>query len=310
MKPELPPSMELLGSSPSQSATDAAEVKSLPPRAIITNGCRSNNIAEVSRGIQAASLNEHHKDSELLSWSLSRAVYHGQPDVVQYLLEQEGASLDSLSPIIVAASPSIPLFQILVDHGWDINQSQPDRGAGPGKCLLQLVCDDESLVRWCLDHGALVQDRHTDPYRCPPLLEIVAGVGTVSTFSLLHSRAAQLGPRTLHRAVGSAAASSDDSERLIIRMAMVKYLVDDLGLDVNALDTESQVPNHWGTPLCYAARVYRGGEEVVRFLLDRGADPSIKDCWGIHDAFGVAEFTKNSQISELLRKWRVQSQEG
>ena len=225
--------------------------------------------------------NSHHGTRELLSWSLSRAVYHSQSDVVRYLLEQEGASLDSLSPFMVAATPSVQLFQILIDYGGDINQSEPDCGAGPGQYISQLVCNDKSLVRWCLDRSASVEDRHTDPYRCPPLLEIVAGVGMVPIFSLLHSRGAQLGLCTSYCAVGSAASSGGNSaKRLPIRMGTVRYLVDGLGLNVNALDTEGQMPSHWGTPLCYAACSSSCGEEVVRFLLDRGADLSSKTAGG------------------------------
>ena len=85
-------------------------------------------------------------------------------------------------------------------------------------------------------------------------------------------------------------------------MAMVKYLFDELGLDVNAMDCEGQWPNHWATPLCYACGGDDGGK-VVRFLLDRGADPSIKDCWGIHDALDIAESTKNAKVSEMLHAW-------
>ena len=310
MDHNLPPSTEFSGSPPSQSAMKAAPVRSPSSLAIISNGCRTNSITEVSRGLQAASLEEHRQVHGLLSWSLSRAVYHGHPKVVRYLIEHESAPVDQLSPLMVSHSPSIEVFQILIDHGWDINQSRPDRGPGLGEPLLHLICGDESLVRWCLNHGAIVEGQHTDPYNCPPLLENVAGRGTVAIFTLLHSRGAQLGARTLHSAAASVAGNSDDPERLSARMAMVEYLVDDLGLDVNALDTEGQMPNHWGTPLCYAAQYPRGGEEAVRFLLDRGADPSIKDCWGISDAFGMAERSKNSRISEILREWRVQNQGG
>jgi hypothetical protein len=296
---EMPPGVERAGSPSSQSSTNAAQVKSPSSPAIIADGCRTDDITEVSRALQAAS-SKHRR--QLVSRSLTRAVYRGQADVVRYLIEQEGAPLDSLFPLKVASSPSIELFQVLVYNGWDINRS----GAGRGKRLVQLVCDDESLVRWCLDHGASVDGLHIDPYISPPLLETVASIGTVSIFTLLRSRGAQLGPRTLHCAVASASSSS--LECLPTRMAMVEYLVDNLGLDVNALDTEGQLPNHWGTPLCYAARYQRGSKEVVRFLLSRGADPSIKDCWGIHDAFSFAEFTKNSTVIEVLREWRVQSQ--
>lgn len=273
-------------------------------------GCQANNIAEVSRGLKACSSNDAHKDQELLAWSLRRAAWHGQPDVARYLIEQKGAALDDLSPMMVSRSRSIPLLQLLFDHGWDINKTSSD-GGFRGQTLLQLVCGSEALVHWCLDHGATVEDRHTDPYMDPPLLERAAQFGTVDTFTLLRSRGAQLGPRMLHRAAGAAASFNGGDERLPVRMAMVKYLMDDLGIDVNTMDTDGQMPDHWGTPLCYAARAECGGEDVVRFLLDRGADPFIKDCWGIHDAFGVAENSRNAEISELLRAWTMQKgQEG
>lgn len=289
----------------SQSDASAAPVKSPSPRDIISDGCATNNIVEVCRGLKAASSNDAHKDQELLSWSLDEAAWHGQPDIARYLIEQEGAPLDSLSPLMVSMSPSIPLLQLLFDRGWDINHTSTD-GGYRGRTLLQLVCGNEALVHWCLDHGATVEDRHTDPYINPPLLECAARSGTVDTFILLRSRGAQLGPRTLHRAVGAAASFKSGDERLLVRMAMVEYLVDDLGLDVNLMDTDGQMPNHWGTPLCYAAQSGHGGEDVVRFLLDRGADPFIKDCWGILDAFGNAKRSRNAQISDLLSAWMVQ----
>ncbi len=166
--------------------------------------------------------------------------------------------------------------------------------------LLQLVCDDEPLARWCLDHGASVHDEHPDPYRSPPLLEVAASVGSVATFNLLRSRGAQLGRRTLHCAVRGAARSRDEPEQRLARMAMVKYLVDEVGLDVNALDTDSRMPNFWGTPLCYAVITGSDSEEVIRFLLARGADPLIKNCWGFHNALNMAESSKNHRLMELL----------
>jgi hypothetical protein len=184
--------------------------------------------------------------------------------------EKESAPIDFLTSIEVGASQSAEVFQLLVDHGRDVNQSELDRGAGPGECLLQLVCNDESLSRWCLDDGASVEERQPDPYRCPPLLEIIASVGTVPTFTLLHSRGAQLDPRTLHRAVESAVYC--ESENRSVRISIVRNLVDDLGPDINALDTKEKMPNPWGTAVYYAGHAACDCEEVVRFLLDRSAD--------------------------------------
>lgn len=42
-------------------------------------------------------------------------------------------------------------------------------------------------------------------------------------------------------------------------MAMVKYLVEEERLDVNQMDTDVQFPNHYGTPILYAANGREGG---------------------------------------------------
>lgn len=261
--------------------------------------------------LRLASASSPDEYRSLLSQALRSAVYHGSASMVEYLLSQEKApGLDTLTPLTVAVSPSIELLSVLVSHGWDLNRRQPDHG-GPGQRLLDFICGDEALVRWCLEHGAsAVEDLEPDPFKRPPLLESAAAFGTVSTFQLLHERGARLGRRTLHRAVRNAAHCSKND--LKERMEMVRYLVDGLGLDVNQMDTEEGVklPDCWGPPICYAAmwEEGKGGAEVVRFLLERGADPTIRDCWGINDAFRLAEFNKNQGMLEVLREWREQKQ--
>ena len=95
------------------------------------------------------------------------------------------------------------------------------------------------------------------------MLDIVGSGGTISTFKLLMEKGAKLGPRTLHLAVQSA--SSGKSER----MEMVRFLVEDMGCDVNAMDkpADKRYSAYYGTPLNYAA--YAGGAiEVVKYLLE------------------------------------------
>ena len=74
-------------------------------------------------------------------------------------------------------------------------------------------------------------------------------IGIVDTFRLLRSRKAQLGPRTLQRAAEAASSFSDEDEGLAQRRGIVRYLASNLGLDVNAMDTEGQMPSHWGRTL-------------------------------------------------------------
>ena len=75
----------------------------------------------------------------------------------------------------------------------------------------------------------------------------------------------------MHRAVESAAYA--DSERRAERMEMMRFLVDELRVDVNAIDVPEgkKYPNHWITPMAYAVIAKDGegdgGEEVVRFCL-------------------------------------------
>ena len=102
------------------------------------------------------------------------------------------------------------------------------------------------------------------------MLEVVSRRGTVATFKLLIDHGALLGLRCLHTAVESAAfaARNNELEKEAQRMAMVRFLVEELQCNVNGMDVpEGLTPrNHFGTPLNYAAHT-GGGEEVARYLL-------------------------------------------
>ena len=129
--------------------------------------------------------------------------------------------------------------------------------------LVYRVYRSEEILCWCLDHGARVDYSDTEPPGVPPLLEYVGKGGTISTLELLMENGAKLGRRTLHRAVEGA--SSGESER----MEMVRFLVEEMGCDVNGMDMpeDKRYPAHYGTPLNYAARSARV-VEVVKYLLE------------------------------------------
>lgn len=47
----------------------------------------------------------------------------------------------------------------------------------------------------------------------------------------------------------------------------------------------------------------RQGADVVRHLLDRGADPRVKDCYGSKDASELAEWHNNGELVQVLKGW-------
>ncbi|TKA29533.1 hypothetical protein B0A50_03546 [Salinomyces thailandicus] len=169
----------------------------------------------------------------------------------------------------------INVLELLIEHGWDINNRTPAYSA-----LLWRTTGDEALLRWCLAHGASVTPKPLVPEssadRKSPILETAAYAGTLEVFKLLQSCGAPFGGRELHFAVMTASGGSATA------MENVRYLVEEVGIDVNTLDvpSESISANRKGTPLAYAHQADPEGLEVVRYLLERGADPHIQNNHG------------------------------
>ncbi len=273
-------------------------------RKLIESACKANDITTLTCGLEAS-----HNDPTLLTLALLRSVSAGHISLIRFLLKEKHVSASGLTPQSLSNQPTTELLQLLVDHGFDINKPEETRRPGRGGYLLQRVCHDEELVKWCLDHGANVNDMFTDPYSSPSLLQTVASLGTASIFKLLLSKGAPLEGRILHVAagdVGSRPGTDPDGVRLKQRMEMVQYLIDEVGLDVNELDSEESMGNFWGTPICYAARNPFDEAEVVRFLLEKGANPYIKERMdGYHDSFSYAKEVNNVKIMEVLEEWKV-----
>lgn len=277
------------------------------PKASVEKGCKTNDISTVAQGLQATRATDPGIDiPALLSSALSTAIDAGHVAVVRYLLEKEHASAKGLNPLTVARNASIELLQLLVDHDFDLNKPAI-RVPGPGRggYLLQRLCHDEALVRWCVERGAKVDGMVVEPYTNPPLLQSVASLGTVEIFKYLREKGAKIEGRILHVAVGNVGSNTQSPDRLEKRMGMIKYLVDEVGLDVNELDSEEPMGNYWGTPICYAAHNPHDCAEVVSFLLERGADPYIKEAMdGTYDAFSYAKDANNTEILKMLEEWK------
>ncbi len=132
------------------------------------------------------------------------------------------------------------------------------------------LCGSLRLVHWCLDHGAHVTYPAVEAQT--PLLDHVAlySSSTVAVFKLLIERGAKLGRRTLHMAACSAARDDEKTEVLERKMEVVRFLVEEMGCDVDGMDAAEgeKFGGYCGTPVNYVAHGGRGGEVVVRYLLE------------------------------------------
>jgi hypothetical protein len=277
----------------------------LHPGSMVHKSCQENDIDGLKHGLKKASeYGVNH--TSLITDALQTAVSAGHVEIPRFLLETQGALVTELACSSITENPSIELLQLLLDHGLNINK-ETHHGRLAGPYILQGVCYDETLTRWCLDHGAKIDTLHVDFIRSPPLLESVAGRGSIPTFKLLLERGAKLEGRILHRAVRNVGWNPGTPQDNAA-MAMVRYLVDELGLDVNQMDSEKPRGNHYGTPICYAAVEPCQCTEVVKFLLERGADPFIKgftitQC----DAFLWAKGRGNTKVLEILEEWALKA---
>jgi hypothetical protein len=247
------------------------------------------------------------------------------------MLENEDAPVSELSNFQISENVSVKLLEVLLAHGWHINaQDEED-----GKRLIDWLCHDEKMVRWLVDHGACVKNdgeekvNNSIPRPNPqPLLETCARVGSLSTFMFLQDCGVKLSRRTLHLTASTGAFIGADPGNLLpakVRHAAAKeddevtesrrnveeilrYLIDEMKLDVNALDTD--VPKgiyYCGTPLNYAAKEKRGAG-VVKWFLEKGANSTIKSLGGDGnpgmDAKGYAECMGCINVLEALNAWR------
>lgn len=302
----------------------------------ISKACRTNSLPEIRSLLETA----HHQTPadypEILNNVLRKSLYYKcSPDIIEYLVGSEKAPVDKLSVTYVARSASIPVLDILITHGWNVNCAD----SSSGWTLIYHVIHDDATVQWLVDHGADVgigdfeylANSRFEP-RPAPLLEHCACCGSLASFQFLREKGARLSRRTLHGAAQNAAAAGvdpaiiepskrpgEEDEDFVHRREagrILRYLVDELKLDVNEMDCEvrGQMPPqmHWGTPVNYAARE-RAGAAVVRWLLDKGADLTIGilECEpdaGVYryDAEDSAKASGSEEIVELIRKWKCE----
>jgi hypothetical protein len=312
-----------------------------PTRVRVDTACEKDDTLLISRII--AKVTEQDKHQVLLQYTIKQSIECNSASILKLILERGGRVEELWTTDIVGRHKrrtSIPILEDLLHHGWNINYRGPHWDPMP---FMWHIVEHGDMVTWCLEHGAsvvIVKNGHAYHHgACPEILEKAIQYATVVTFELLRSKGAPLGWRPLHLAVQEAVQDSrkigadgdgndekinEDRARLtrryLGRMAMVRHLVDAVGVDVNALDrpdgrrTQDYIA---GNPLCYVASYDGYGyefdiRELVWFLLNRGADPTFALEMAETPTFGQEvqawkdmqrNYIRSSWSKHVLRYW-------
>lgn len=211
---------------------------------------------------------------DLFASSFEFAMKGGHISVASYMLER-GVSMNEAHFKLAMRQKSYSFLELFISYGFDINSPRSSTDPGP----LADTFDDETMTRWFLDHGA------------DPNAETRMGVTPISR-ALIHASSDIIemlfnhgGPQSVdHGQLLHHALHRETSDRLQV----LEYLFTKGALRVinqlkyrDRLDLfqEEHLTIGCGTPLHEAARL--GKEDVVEFLVARGADPLIRDGRGL-----------------------------
>jgi ankyrin repeat protein len=175
--------------------------------------------------------------------------------------------------------------------------------------------DDEASIRYLLSHGANPSLGPEFATQIPPssrrpistsgwILNDAAEHCSHAIFALLISQGASLtgaNAMPLHYAVSQMSCAR--SGAYTDRMPMMRYLVEELGLDINAVDDAIKIADDGrgqvGTPLQYAIRF--GRVEEAKWLLAKGADPDKRNQSGRSAREDAERLPEGYELKELLR---------
>jgi ankyrin repeat protein len=178
-----------------------------------------------------------------------------------------------------------------------------------------VCCNDEASIRYLLAHGANPSLGPKFGTQTPPplrrpistsawILNDAAEHCSPAIFALLLSHGASLtGANAMPLHYAASQMSCARSGAYTDRMPMMRYLVEDLGLDINAVDDAIKIADDGreqvGTPLQYAIRFSR--VEEAKWLLAKGADPDKRNQSGRSAREDAERLPEGYELKDLLR---------
>jgi hypothetical protein len=292
------------------------------PRALLSAAVQANSIPDLTSALEAARSASPDTYHDFLRWALIHTCRNRKPNLTIHLLTQENAPAEALDPHTVAQAASIPLLALLTNrYGWDINQQSSNDVEMKGQRVLDFSVREPQVVKWLLQHGATIDGAQSESDAetrlvqfPPPVLETCARSGCVESAKLFLKAGAKWSRRSLQQAVESAAMvgadpgnetpdeQDEEAEERVRADTMLRFMVEDQKLDVNELDTEIPRTSWYGTALIYASKEPRGAK-VVKWLLEHGADPTIKSAEGYQPLMLAKSCHGCEEVAKILEEW-------
>ncbi|KIX03847.1 uncharacterized protein Z518_07400 [Rhinocladiella mackenziei CBS 650.93] len=221
--------------------------------------------------------------------SLFFAVQNCRSAIVEYLLSQ-GVSLDINHIKAAILNKDEALLELFLKYGWDINKQMEWAVPPP----LSLAVQNADLVTWFLSHGA------NPNAGCQLDLTPLSYAVQYAPFDVIKTLFDYGG--SIHRGqLVHYAVRRDQPDTLEV----LAYLLNK-GASINDVMYQNQMDSYrlqqafgLGTPLHEAAQ--RGKLEVIRFLLEKGADPNITDSLG-QTAVQRAEISQHPEVADFMRR--------
>ncbi|MCX6835959.1 MAG: ankyrin repeat domain-containing protein, partial [candidate division Zixibacteria bacterium] len=214
---------------------------------------------------------------------LFAAIWGGNLEVVNLLINRGGNlqyrnSEGEVALHIAAAKGNIPIAEMLLSRGFDINVTD-NGGRNP---ICQAIWGQPDMVRWLIDQGAQV-DAMTDSTSGP--LQLAAAQGDTSIVRALVTHGARVDCR-------SANWSSPLNLAVMHGDLATSRILLDAGADPNRTSVIGLI-----TPLHTAAKI--GKKDLVELLLDRGAAINTKDSLGRTPFYYAARYAHRPTVAVL-----------
>ena len=226
---------------------------------------------------------------------LDCAAMGNQVHVARYLVEEIGVQIPAHAVISACKNRSLPLFELLLRHGYHPNQQVPSNCGHFGTALRHCL-DNDAITLLLLESGA---DPNVAPFRdgrnrpwsqraVVPMerisglpLDLATKTSSLAVIKkLLECGANPKYSRPLHRVIRDRPAyiaahpDMEDDWRAVMQLTI------DRGANINA--------RTWWGGTALTAAVSQDRWDVVRFLLGRGADPRTRRIADKEDSFVAA----------------------